>query len=133
MSRAAIASIAAWVEFAVLCALWWLADRVVVFLHWPLPSALLGLFTLLLLFALKILRPDRLRGGSALLLRHLLLFFIPPMMVLRDHAEMWGWLGVKLLAIVVIGTVGVMSLTGLLVQFMIPRVMMSRDSAHRDA
>jgi holin-like protein len=116
-----IASITAWVEFAVLCGLWWLADRVVAYLHWPLPSALFGLFALLLLFALKIVRPDRLRRGSALLLRHLLLFFIPPMMVLRDHADMWGWLGVKLLAIVAIGTIGVMSLTGLLVQFMMPR------------
>ena len=80
---------------------------------------MLGLFALLAVFGLKLLHPDRLRQGCNLLLRHLLLFFIPPMLVLRAHPEMLGWLGLKLLAIIVIGTVTVMSTVGLLVQAMV--------------
>ena len=86
----------------------------------PLPAAVLGLGVLLAAFALKLVNPDRLRLGSAFLLRHLLLFFIPPMLVLRAHADMLGWLGIKLLAVIVIGTVAVMSATGLVVRLMVP-------------
>ena len=105
-------------ELAILIAIWWLADRAAQLLHLPLPGAVLGLFLLVAAFALKLIHPDRLRQGSNLLLRHLLLFFIPPMLVLRAHADMVGWLGLKLLAIIIIGTVAVLSATGLAVQFM---------------
>ena len=119
-------------ELAALCAVWWLADRLVTLLHWPLPGALIGLFALLLLFILKILNPNRLRRGSALLLRHLLLFFIPPMLVMLNYPDMWGWLGVKLAAIITLGTLMVMSLTALLVQFMLRFMETEQDNTGRD-
>ena len=111
--------LAAPAQLAALIAVWWLAGQVALLLHLSLPGAVLGLFVLLAVFGTKLLHPDSLRQGSNLLLRHLLLFFIPPMLVLRAHPEMLGWLGLKLLAIIVIGTVTVMSTVGLLVQAMV--------------
>jgi len=105
-------------ELATLIGIWWCFDRGAALLHLPLPGAVLGLFALLAAFWSKLIDPDRLRRGSDVLLRHLLLFFLPPMLVLRAHPEMLGWLGVKLLAVIVAGTVAVMSVTGLAVQFM---------------
>ncbi len=107
------------VELAALIAIWWIAGRLGTLLHLPLPGSLLGLFLLLAALALRLIHPNRLRRGSNLLLRHLILFFIPPMMVLLDHPEMIGGLGIKLLAIIVIGTVSVMTATGLVVQYLV--------------
>jgi len=111
-------SLGAGCELAVLIGIWWGFDRAAALLHVALPGAVLGLLALIAAFGLKLVDPERLRRGSNLLLRHLLLFFLPPMLVLRAHPEMLGWLGLKLLAVISLGTVAVMTATGLAVQFM---------------
>lgn len=70
---------AGWLAAAVLLAgLQWLGDALVAFLGWPLPGSLLGLLMLLGLLALRGGVPRSLDEVTAPLLRHLMLFLIPP-------------------------------------------------------
>lgn len=107
------------IQASVLCLIAWAADRLVLLIHAPLPGPILGLFALLACLAAKLLAPARLRQGANLILRHLLLFFIPPMLVLLAWPQLLGWLGLELLGIVLLGTFAVMTATGLLVQFLL--------------
>lgn len=96
---------------------WLLCDRGVRALHIPLPS---GILALLLLFALLLTRQipaSMVRKGSSSLLDHMVLFFVPAVMALLDHRELVGILGLKILAVIGIGTLMVMIGTALVVDF----------------
>lgn len=81
----------------------------------------IGLFVLLLAFALHWLSPSSFAQGAQWLLAEMLLFFVPAAMILLDNRQMFGWLGVKLLAVVVGGTVLVMAATALTVEWLFRR------------
>ena len=59
---------------------------------------------------------SRLTLGAKGLLNHMLLFFVPAVITLRDHAELVSPLGLKLLAVIVAGIVSVMLGTALIVE-----------------
>jgi holin-like protein len=51
---------------------------------------------------------SNLRGGASLLFAEMLLFFIPATLAVLDHREFLTVLGLKLIAVIVLGTVSVM-------------------------
>ncbi|RZS31896.1 holin-like protein [Corticibacter populi] len=57
------------------------------------------------------------RAGANWLIRHMLLFFIPAVLVILDHRELMGWIGVKLFLVIVLGTVVVMACTALSIEW----------------
>lgn len=107
-----------WLQIGLLVAVWLLADTLMRYLGVPVPGGIVGLFVLLLAFALHWLSPRSFAQGAQWLLAEMLLFFVPAAMILLDNRQMFGWLGVKLLAVVVGGTVLVMAATALTVEWL---------------
>ncbi|WP_312914790.1 CidA/LrgA family protein [Stenotrophomonas sp.] len=110
-----------WLQIGLLVAVWLLADTLMRYLGVPVPGGIVGLFVLLLAFALHWLSPSSFAQGAQWLLAEMLLFFVPAAMILLDNRQMFGWLGVKLLAVVVGGTVLVMAATALTVEWLFRR------------
>lgn len=103
-------------QVGALIAIWALSEAVMRHFALPLPGSVAGLF--LLLFALEsgLISPKRVERGADRLLDHLMLFFVPAMLALVDHPELLSWLGVKLLVVVLGGTIAVMAGTALVVE-----------------
>ena len=72
---------------------------------------------LLGLLASGTIQPSSMKRGSSFLLADMLLFFVPAVLAVLDHSEFLGLVGVKILAVILIGTVTVMSATALAVDF----------------
>jgi holin-like protein len=81
----------------------------------PVPGGVLGLALVLALLAAGLLKTASLRRGAQWLLAEMLLFFVPAVLAVLDHREFLGLLGLKLLAVVLTGTLAVMAATGLTV------------------
>lgn len=79
----------------------------------PVPGGVVGLALVLALLASGLLRVGAVRRGANWLLAEMLLFFVPAVMSLLDHGEFVGMLGLKLLAVIVAGSVCVMVGTAL--------------------
>lgn len=103
------------IQGGVLAAFWLAGEALVRLLKLPLPGGVLGLALVLLLLASGRLRAVSLRRGADWLLAEMLLFFVPAVLAVLDHREFLGLLGLKLLAAVLLGTLLVMSGTGLAV------------------
>jgi len=103
-------------QIGALVGVWLLADVLMRQFGVPVPGGIVGLFVLLLAFALQWLSPRSFSRGAQWLLAEMLLFFVPAAMILLDNRQMFGWLGIKLLAVVVGGTVLVMAVTALTVE-----------------
>jgi holin-like protein len=96
---------------------WLLCDRGVRALHIPLPSGILALLLLLTLLMTRYIPAALVHKGASSLLDHMVLFFVPAIMALLDHRELVGLLGLKILAVIGLGTLMVMIGTALVVDF----------------
>jgi len=110
-----------WLQIGALVGVWLLAEWLMRHLGLPVPGGIVGLFVLLLAFALHWLSPRSFAQGAQWLLAEMLLFFVPAAMILLDNRQMFGWLGIKLLLVVVGGTVLVMAATALTVEWLFRR------------
>jgi len=79
----------------------------------PVPGGVVGMALVLLLLATRRLRVRNVHRGASWLLGEMLLFFVPAVMSLLDHREFLGVLGLKLLAVILLGTALVMMGTAL--------------------
>ena len=103
-------------QVAGLAALWWASDVVMRALGLPVPGSVAGLAVLVLLLRTGWLPLAWVSEGAGWLLAEMLLFFIPavvavvqyPAVILRE-----GW---QLLMVILLGTVGVMVGTALVVE-----------------
>lgn len=98
-----------------------LGEWIVGLLGMPIPGGVLGFFLLLGLFALWPAFSEYMAAGSALFLNNLLLFFIPAVMSIIAHPEFFGFLGLKLLIVLVTGTAFMMVSVGLSSQWLLRR------------
>lgn len=103
-------------QIGFLVLLWALGAGVARFLGLPVPGGVLGLFALLALLATGGLRPGTLRKGARWLMAEMLLFFVPAVLALLDHREFLGLLGLKILAVIGVGTLSVMVSTALVLE-----------------
>lgn len=79
----------------------------------PVPGGVIGMALVLFLLATRRLRVCNVHRGASWLLGEMLLFFVPAVMSLLDHREFLGLLGLKLLAVILLGTALVMTGTAL--------------------
>lgn len=76
-----------------------------------IPGSVLGLFIVLLLLLTKRLNILTVRRGAQWFLAEMLLFFIPAVLAVLDHPELLGILGLKILAVILMGTATIMVVT----------------------
>jgi holin-like protein len=93
----------------------------------PIPSGIIGLMIVLLLLSSRKVSLRSLRRGSDWYLGEMLLFFIPAVPAVTAYPEFFGLLGLKLLAVIFLGTVAVMNVTALTVDLFF-RMEARRDS-----
>jgi holin-like protein len=98
-----------------LCALCLACDALVRRFGLPLPGSVLALGLLLLLLATRAVPLAGLRRGADWLLAEMLLFFIPAVMAVSQHVALLRSEGVRIVAVILLGTVLVMTATALLV------------------
>ncbi|MEJ2804078.1 CidA/LrgA family protein [Comamonadaceae bacterium PP-2] len=96
---------------------WLLGLAASTLMGWPQLAGVTGMATLWLALRAGLVRLDQVRLGAAWLLTHMLLFFIPAVLVVLDHRELLGWVGLKLFAAIVVGTLLVMASTALTIEW----------------
>lgn len=104
-------------QIGLLIGTWWLGAQLAVGLGLPQLGNVLGMAGLWLLLINKRINLKRVQAGAHWLIKHMLLFFIPAVLVVLDHQELLGWVGVKLFAIIVLGTLTVMACTALSIEW----------------
>ncbi|WP_112664300.1 CidA/LrgA family protein [Microvirga flavescens] len=102
-------------QIAVIIGFWALGEGLVRRFDLPVPGGIIGMVLVLALLASGVISPLSMRRGAYWLLAEMLLFFVPAVMAVLDHHEFVGLLGLKLLAVIVIGTGLVMGGTALTV------------------
>lgn len=103
-------------QIALLCGFWLAGEALVRWLSLPIPGGIAGLFLVLALLGSGRLRLGSMRRGADWLLAQMLLFFVPAVLAIIDHPEFLGWIGLKLLAVILLGTLTVMSVSALVVE-----------------
>jgi len=103
------------VQIALILGLWGIGEGLSRGLRLPVPGGVLGMMLALSLLVSGSVSVLSLRRGAQWLLGDMLLFFVPTVLVLLDHREFLGVLGLKLLVVIVCGTLSVMAATALTV------------------
>jgi len=101
-------------QILLLFAFWLLGEALVRLLGLPLPGGVVGMFVLIALFASG-WSTRNVQRGADWFLAEMLLFFIPAIPAILNHHELLGWLGAKVLVVILVGTVLVMVVTALVV------------------
>ncbi|MGE8625799.1 CidA/LrgA family protein [Achromobacter denitrificans] len=91
----------------------WLGQALAQVSGLPVPGGVIGMAIVLVLLATRRLRVRNVHRGASWLLGEMLLFFVPAVMSLLEHREFLGLLGLKLLAVILLGTALVMAGTAL--------------------
>ena len=99
-----------------LAALWWVSDRAMQYLHLPVPGSVAGLGILVLLLRTGLLPLAWVKEGADWLLAEMLLFFIPAVVAVVQYPAVILRSGWQLLVVILLGTVGVMVGTALVVE-----------------
>ncbi|HEX7338949.1 MAG TPA: CidA/LrgA family protein [Rhodanobacteraceae bacterium] len=86
--------------------------------HLPVPGSVLALGVVLLVLAVKWVPAAGLRRGADWLLAEMLLFFIPAVMAVSQHMALLRAEGLRILAVILLGTLLVMTATAWLVDRM---------------
>ncbi|MGR7996362.1 MULTISPECIES: CidA/LrgA family protein [unclassified Xanthobacter] len=102
-------------QIVVLALFWMLGEAIVRLAQLPLPGGIVGMVVVLALLASGWIRPAAVRRGAYWLIAEMLLFFVPAVMAVLDHHEFVGLLGLKIVAVILVGTVLVMGGTALTV------------------
>ncbi|WP_374587879.1 CidA/LrgA family protein [Ideonella dechloratans] len=98
----------------------WLAGEVIVRVSGiGLPGGIVGMVLTLLLLATGQIQLGSLRRGAQWFLAEMLLFFVPAVLAVLNHPELFGWLGAKVLAVIVLGTLTVMAVTSVVVDMVL--------------
>ena len=98
--------------------LWAGAEWLVQATHLPIPSGIVGMMILLLLLGRQWVAPQTVSKGAGWLLAEMLLFFVPAAMIVIQNPQLFGTLGLKLLLVIVVGTVLVMAATALTIDLL---------------
>ncbi len=102
-------------QLGVLTAFWFLGQAAAQAFRLPVPGGVVGMAAVLALLLTGRMSVFSVRRGAQTLLAEMLLFFVPAVMALLDHAEFLGVLGLKLLVVILTGTLCVMASTALTV------------------
>ena len=104
-------------QICVLLGFWLLGETLVRLTSLQLPGGVVGMAIVLALLHGRWISLFTIRRGANWFIAEMLLFFVPAVMILLDHHELLGSLGLKLIAVIVGSTVLVMAGTALAVEF----------------
>lgn len=96
-------------------AIWLLADRLTRAMHSAVPAGVLALFLVLGLLLARVVSQRHIEAGARRLLAELPLFFIPPLLSITESGAVFAKYGWSLIAALAVGSVTVMTGTGLIV------------------
>lgn len=103
-------------QIGLIAGFWALGEGITRFGHLPVPGSVIGLFLLLVLLLSGRINLLTVRRGAQWYLAEMLLFFIPAVLTVLDHREFLGLIGIKILTVILFGTLIVMVATGLAVE-----------------
>ncbi|KAB8310096.1 CidA/LrgA family protein [Erwinia endophytica] len=92
------------------------AQRLVDWLHLPLPANIVGMLLLLALIMLRVLPLDWVKAGSRWLLAEMLLFFVPAVVAVVNYSQLLRVDGWRIMLVIVVSTLLVLSATALVVE-----------------
>jgi len=104
-------------QICLITALWFIAQEISLLSRLPIPGGVIGLLLVLMLLQFNILSIRSLALGAEWFLAEMLLFFIPAVPAVLNHQEFFGWTGLKILAIIILGTIIVIIGTAVVVDF----------------
>ncbi|MDC7789234.1 CidA/LrgA family protein [Rhodoplanes sp. TEM] len=102
-------------QIGVVAAFWLAGEALVRTTGLPVPGGIVGLALAFAALAARRLPVATMKRGADWFLAEMLLFFVPAVLVVLDHGELVGLLGVKILAVIVLSTAAVMGATALTV------------------
>lgn len=103
-------------QIVVLGAFWFAGDAAARAVGLPVPGGVLGMAGLLVLLGTGLLKISSVRLGARTLLAEMLLFFVPSVLAILDHQEFIGTMGLKVVAVILVGTILVMTSTAMTVE-----------------
>lgn len=102
-------------QIATLVGFWLAGEAVVRLACLPLPGGIVGMALVLALLLSGRISLFSMKRGAEWFLAEMLLFFIPAVLAILEHRELIGMLGLKIMAVILLGTLTVMSVTALTV------------------
>lgn len=103
------------VQTLLVCLVWLGCELMTRLSNFPLPGGILGLGLILSLLLTNKLKLEQIKAGAQLLLKEMLLFFIPAVLAVLEHHEFIGLLGLKILLVIILSTCTVILVTALVV------------------
>lgn len=116
-------------QAALILALWKTSEVLVHLTALPVPGSIVGMLLLLFLLHRGVVDLASIKRGADCLLSEMLLFFVPAVMAVLDHREFLGSTGVKVLAVILCGTIVVMLCTALTIDLCFRWLRRSGDQA----
>ncbi|GAC1041155.1 CidA/LrgA family protein [Rhizobium sp. No.120] len=116
-------------QILLLIVFWQAGEAIVRFAHLRIPGAIAGMLLVLALFASGKVKLASMKRGAEWFLAEMLLFFVPAVLALLDHGEFIGIIGLKVLAVIFAGTIIVMGVTAIAIDFGY-RLMMREGAAN---
>ncbi|HEY0121469.1 MAG TPA: CidA/LrgA family protein [Rhizobium sp.] len=117
-------------QIILLLAFWQAGEGIVRVTHLPVPGAIVGMLLVLGLFASGKVSIGSMRRGAEWFLAEMLLFFVPAVLAVLDHREFIGLIGLKIIAVILVGTIIVMSVTALAIDIGYRLMMRQEGSRH---
>lgn len=105
------------VQVVALVAIWFASDALVHWLHLPVPAGVVGLFLLLALLMSGRFAPRWIKSGADWMLSEMLLFFVPSAVAIVQYGHLIESEGIRLMLVVIPGTMLVMCVTAVAVEF----------------
>lgn len=105
-------------QIALIIAIWKMGELLAHVSTLAVPGSVVGMALLLVLLRCKIIQLPSVKRGADVFLAEMLLFFVPAVLAVLDHPEFLGWLGLKLLVAILLGTVIVMTCTALTMELL---------------
>ncbi len=102
-------------QIAFISLFWLLGETVSHLSRSSIPGGIIGLFIVLILLAIKKLNPHDLQLGTEWFLAEMLLFFVPAVPAVLNYHQFLGWLGIKIIGVIMVGTMIVMVVTAITV------------------
>ncbi len=104
------------VQIGLILCFWGLGEGVARLTGLPVPGGIIGMLLLLSLIASGRISLSSTRRGANWFLAEMLLFFVPACLAVLAHHELFGVLGLKVLFVILAGTLTVMLTTALVVE-----------------
>ena len=102
-------------QVAIYIALFICAQRLVDWLHLPLPANIVGMLLLLALLALRVMPLRWVKAGGSWLLAEMLLFFVPAVVAVVNYGDLLKTEGWRICVVIALSTIMVLAATALVV------------------